>query len=316
MLGAIIILLLIAAAAYAVTQIGGVITLLFIAAILFLAYKRLSLLAFTATFTVLLVAYTWLGAQGEPAGVWKGFLWVMLAGLWLLNVRPLRKALITRAPAWWDPNAEPAYLNYVSTTIRHIAGESGYGGSILDYGFLDAQWDYNGGASGWAQVDIDEFHNTYLPQTYGTIANFNAKNGTSYGSFGQVPAATPGQALAGVYQQFRVWSVQTVYGQMTANVRAFTNTPLYYYYGGHLGDMDNYANIPDLFFGLAKQYDVTVIVDSAQATGLALTFASLAHAYGVKLAQEWTAPSDSSATRRAGRAVDLQLRHGSAQRRR
>ena len=37
MLGAIIILLLIAAAAYAVTQIGGVITLLFIAAILFLA---------------------------------------------------------------------------------------------------------------------------------------------------------------------------------------------------------------------------------------------------------------------------------------
>ena len=96
MLGAIISLFLIAAAAYAVTQIGGVITLLFIAAVLFLAYKRLSLLAFTATFTVLLVAYTWLGAQSAPAGVWKGFLWVALTGLWLLNIRPLRKALITR----------------------------------------------------------------------------------------------------------------------------------------------------------------------------------------------------------------------------
>ena len=96
MLGAIISLLLIAAAAYAVTQIGGVITLLFIAAVLFLAYKRLSLIAFTATFTVLLVAYTWLGAQSAPAGVWKGFLWVLLTGLWLLNIRPLRKALITR----------------------------------------------------------------------------------------------------------------------------------------------------------------------------------------------------------------------------
>src|SRR5580692_531227 len=96
MLGAIVILLLIAAAAYAVTQIGGVITLLFIAAILFLAYKRLSLLAFTATFTVLLAAYTWLGVSSEPAGVWKGFLWLMLAALWLLNLRPLRKALITR----------------------------------------------------------------------------------------------------------------------------------------------------------------------------------------------------------------------------
>src|ERR1700743_3555062 len=96
MIGAIVILLLIGAAAYAVTQIGGVITLLFIAAILFLAYRRLSLLAFTATFTVLLVAYTVLGAQSAPAGIWKGFLWLVLAAVWLLNVRPLRKAIITR----------------------------------------------------------------------------------------------------------------------------------------------------------------------------------------------------------------------------
>src|SRR5258705_7157820 len=81
------------AAAYGGTQVGGVITLLFIAAVLFLAYRRLSLLTFTVTFTVLLGAYTLLGA---PAGIWKGFLGVLLAGLWLLNVRPLRKALITR----------------------------------------------------------------------------------------------------------------------------------------------------------------------------------------------------------------------------
>src|SRR5438067_2339172 len=96
MLGAIVSLLLVVAAAYAVTQVGGVITLLFIAAVLFLAYRRLSLLAFTTTFTVLLAAYTVLGAGGAPAGIWKGFLWLALAGLWLLNVRPLRKQLITR----------------------------------------------------------------------------------------------------------------------------------------------------------------------------------------------------------------------------
>ena len=92
-MGAIVSLMLVVAAAYAVTQVGGVITLLFIAAVLFLAYRRLSLLTFTVTFTVLLGAYTLLGA---PAGIWKGFLGVLLAGLWLLNVRPLRKALITR----------------------------------------------------------------------------------------------------------------------------------------------------------------------------------------------------------------------------
>src|SRR3984957_18312030 len=93
MLGAIVSLLLILAAAFAVTKVGGAITLLFIAALLFLAYRRLSLLAFTITFTVLFAAYSVLGA---PANLWKGFLGVLLAVLWLLNVRPLRKALITR----------------------------------------------------------------------------------------------------------------------------------------------------------------------------------------------------------------------------
>ena len=96
MLGAIVTLLLVAAAAYAIGQAGGLITLLFVAAVVFLAYRRLSLLVFTATFTLLLAAYTLLGASSAPAGVWKGFLWVMLAALWLLNLRPLRKAIITR----------------------------------------------------------------------------------------------------------------------------------------------------------------------------------------------------------------------------
>jgi acyl-CoA dehydrogenase len=75
---------------------GVAITLVFVAAVLFLAYRRLSLLAFTATFTALLIAYTLLGARGTPAGAWKGFLWLLLAGLWLLNLRPLRKAILTR----------------------------------------------------------------------------------------------------------------------------------------------------------------------------------------------------------------------------
>jgi acyl-CoA dehydrogenase len=96
MLGAIVSLILVVAAAYAVTQIGGLITLVFIAAVLYLAYRRLSLLTFTATFTVLLGAYTLFGANSAPAGLWKGFLWVLLAALWLLNVRTLRKVLITR----------------------------------------------------------------------------------------------------------------------------------------------------------------------------------------------------------------------------
>ena len=96
MLGAIVSLLLIAAVAFAVTKVGGLITLALIAAVLILAYRRLSLLALTVTLTVLFAAYAYFAPSGTGALVWKGFLALLLAGLWLLNVRPLRKALITR----------------------------------------------------------------------------------------------------------------------------------------------------------------------------------------------------------------------------
>jgi hypothetical protein len=215
------------------------------------------------------------------------------------------------APAWWDPVAEPAYLTYVTDTVKHAANEAGYGGSILDYGSLDAQWNAGGGAAGgWAPDDINEFHNVYLPDTYSSVGAFNSKNGTSYSSFGQVPAATPGQALAGVYQAFRVWSVQTVYAQLTAQVRATTSTPLYYYFGGHIGNGATIVNIPDVFFSLARQYTVTVIEDAAQSPGLALLFGSLGRAYGVQVAMEWTAPNDNSQL--AGQAVQWIDNYGMA----
>ena len=110
-----------------------------------------------------------------------------------------------------------------------------------------------------------------------------------------MPAAAPGQALSGVFQAFRAWSVQQTYGQLTADVRNVTaSTPLYYYFGGGFGNATNYANNPDTFFQLAKQYNVTIIDDDASSQGLTLTFGSLARAYGVKVAQEWTAPPDNS----------------------
>ena len=96
MLGALLALVAAAAIGYAVTQAGGVITLILIAAVLYLAYRRLSLRVFTLTFTALLVAYSYFGASNAAAATWKGFLWLALAALWLLNVRWLRKALITR----------------------------------------------------------------------------------------------------------------------------------------------------------------------------------------------------------------------------
>jgi hypothetical protein len=200
-------------------------------------------------------------------------------------------------PAWWDPTDEPAYLTYVTDTVKHLAGEAGYGGSVLDYGRLDAMWDstVSGDVDGWAPADVNEFHNVYLPQTYSSVSAFNTANKTTYTSFSQVPAADPGQPLASVYQLFRLWSVQQVYGQLAADVRAVSaGTPLYYYFGGHVGNFANYENVPEVMFALAKKYDVTVIQDCSESTGIDLLFAALGRAYGVDVATEWTAPSDST----------------------
>ena len=93
MWAAIITLIIIGAGLYALTQVGGLLTLAFVAAAVFLAYRRVGLTAFTLTCTVLLAAYTALGA---PALVWKSVLWGALAVLWALNARPLRRALISR----------------------------------------------------------------------------------------------------------------------------------------------------------------------------------------------------------------------------
>jgi hypothetical protein len=191
------------------------------------------------------------------------------------------------APAWWDLSEQSAYFTYVTTTIKHIARNPGYGGSNLNYGRLDAQWS-NNGDGGWAAADIAYFHSTWLPATYGTIANFNTKNGTGYASFDDVPAAVPGAALANVYQDFRQWSVEATYGSLTADIRRFTNTPLYYYFGGHISNAPDIGNLPDVFFNLARRYNVTILEDAAASPGLSLTFASLARAYHVKLAMEWT----------------------------
>ena len=72
---------------------GAIITVVFILAVLYLAYRRLPLFAYTLTFTVLLAAYM---ALGNPGGIWQGTLWLLLVFLWLLNIRPLRKAVISR----------------------------------------------------------------------------------------------------------------------------------------------------------------------------------------------------------------------------
>jgi hypothetical protein len=215
--------------------------------------------------------------------------WTASPASWVTDREVSSTGATGSQPVWWNLTDQQEYFTYVTKTVAHIADNPGYGGSVLDYGFLDAQWDVNGGAGGWAADDIAYFHGTYLPGKYHTITEFNAQNGTSYTSFDQVPATT-----SGAYQEFRVWSMEDTYGRLTAAVRKITSGPLYYYYGGHISNNVNYANNPDSFFKLARQYNVTIILDDAESSGLPLIFGSLARAYGVRVAEEWTAPGENN----------------------
>src|SRR5579872_4962008 len=73
-------------------MIGAIITVLFIAAVVYLAYRRLPLPWFTVAFTALLIAY---GAFGDPPGLWLGLLILLLLCFCLLNVRSLRILIIS-----------------------------------------------------------------------------------------------------------------------------------------------------------------------------------------------------------------------------
>src|ERR1700678_1974488 len=111
----------------AAAAIGWV--LLFVAVILILAYSRASLAAATAVLGVVLLAY-W--ALGAAADWWKILLSIPVGLLLLLNIRPLRVALLTR----------PFLKNYrrllpsMSATEREAldAGTVGWGGERVSGG--------------------------------------------------------------------------------------------------------------------------------------------------------------------------------------
>ncbi len=197
-------------------------------------------------------------------------------------------------PPWWDAASRRAYFNYVARTIDFAKHRAGFGGIFANYGWLDAMWGPapkgSRGVTGYAPADVQAFHR-WLPGAYGSLADFNRRSSTHYDSWQKVPAARPGEALFGVYQRFRHESVMEAYTRLSRLVRAHTQAPLFYYWGGSIGGRGGPAvlgNDPDTFFKLAQRFHATVVFDDADQSGMALLFASLARDYRVPLLQEWT----------------------------
>ena len=77
---------------------GAIVTILFVLAALYLAYRRLPLLIYTLTFTGLLLVYAWLaGPPGFTPNAWQWCLWGLLALLWLRSANCYSLRRITEA---------------------------------------------------------------------------------------------------------------------------------------------------------------------------------------------------------------------------
>lgn len=193
-------------------------------------------------------------------------------------------------PTWWNQFNRQSYFHYVTATIAHIRNNPGFGGAFLDYGWLDYMWGPkpgNHGVNGYAPEDIAKFH-SWLPSRYHTLSAFNRLHGTNYASWQEVPAASEGEPLFPVYQEFRSWSVEETYSRLTELVRKETSAPIYYYWGGGYNGIGVAFNLPDIFFRLARRYHAKVVFDCADHTGLGLLFNTLARVYNVPMLLEWT----------------------------
>jgi Beta-galactosidase len=197
---------------------------------------------------------------------------------------------VDQQPAMWSATAYDAYATYVTTVLRAVSPLAGYGGSYIDYGWLDAMWGpppTGGGMAGYAPVDIDAFHQ-WLPTQYRSIGALNRALGTDYATWSDVPAFQPGQPHFSVYQRFRMSSYPTIMSRLLSQVRQVTNKPIYLYFGGDMDDVGVLGNIPDQVFSLAKTFHAYVSLDDADNTALADLFGNLSQAYRVPLLNEWT----------------------------
>src|SRR6202050_4639686 len=93
---------------------------------------------------------------------------------WITDFEEGSSGTTSQAPDWWNSTEQSEYFTYVVDTIQNsVAQPGGYGGAVLDYGYLDAQWDLNGAGGGYTADDAAEFRNVYLPDPFGTIATFH-----------------------------------------------------------------------------------------------------------------------------------------------
>mgnify|MGYP001626165568 CR=1 FL=1 len=216
---------------------------------------------------------------------------------WLLNngeleVNPLGQPQNPPALAWWNMTDRQYYFNFIKTVVSRYVNYSNLLGVLVDYGWLDDDWGpgVNGLPVGYAKSDVAMFRQ-WLRQTYhGNITLLNEQWGTDYRSFNQInPSTIPFTGNWRYFQEFRVWSINETYSQLFSMIRSIIgpNKMLLLYWGGAIDDTYG-LQMPEIYFKLARIYNVTIVLDDADWTNNAVFFSNLARVYHVHLMMEWT----------------------------
>ncbi|MGC8674348.1 MAG: beta-galactosidase [Thermoprotei archaeon] len=190
--------------------------------------------------------------------------------------------------SWWNATDRSYFIGFVKAVISRYNSYPNVRGYLINYGWLDDDWGppVNGLPMGYSVSDLREYRN-YLQSQYGTIQNLDRAWNASFSSFSEVTLPLPFTEYWPYFQQFRIWSINETYSEIYATARSMTRKGIFLYWGGSPSDVYG-LQLPEIYFQIAKRYNVTIILDDADVTAYASLFSNFARAYGVNLMMEWT----------------------------
>ncbi|MGC8571322.1 MAG: beta-galactosidase [Caldivirga sp.] len=216
---------------------------------------------------------------------------------WLLNngeleVDSLGQPQNPPALAWWNMTDRQYYFNFIKTVVSRYVNYSNFLGVLVDFGWLDDDWGpgVNGLPPGYAESDVLMFQHWLMQIYHSNITLLNKEWGTIYRNFSQItPTTQPFIGNWKYFQEFRVWSINETYSELFGMIRSIIgpNRMLLFYWGGSIDDIYS-LQMPEIYFQLARRYNVTIVLDDADHTAFAVFFSQLAKAYHVHLMMEWT----------------------------
>jgi len=242
---------------------------------------------------ILVFFYSVSAASGDPNPIPT---WLLANGE--LEVNPYGDPQSPPALAWWNMTDRRYYFDFIKTVVSRYVNYSNFLGVLIDYGWLDDDWGPGVGGlpTGYAKSDVAMFR-LYLNRTYGgNITALNLQWHTAYRSFNDVTPSLPFMGNWPYFQLFRVWSINETYSELFGMIRSIIGPDrmLLFYWGGSIDDIYG-LQMPELYFQLARKYNVTIVLDDADHTKFAIFFSNLASVYGVHLMMEWTPVPSTSA---------------------